>query len=225
MSAARILIVEDDPAVLHMIRSVLDFGGFAHDSAERAQSALRKLRVRDFDLVLLDMALPDLHGSELIRSIRDVSSVPIIVVSGHSQEQDRIEALDLGADDFIPKPFMPGELLARIRAALRRHRRDALAPLRTPEIEIAPDRPVVLVRGEPVPLSRAEHALALALARRAGSAVGTVELCEAIWGECTARTKQGLYVLVNRLRRKVERDPAAPVHIVAEHGVGYRLVP
>src|SRR5687767_1228904 len=116
----RVLIVEDDPAILHLLTATLDYGGYASDSATTAVEALSRIGTDAPAAVLLDLGLPDLPGSRLIETIRETSDVPIIVVSGRADEETKIRALDAGADDFVPKPFLPGELLARIRAALRR---------------------------------------------------------------------------------------------------------
>jgi len=217
----RILIVDDDPAVLAMLGSVLDLGGFAHESAATAEGALARFRDGGFDAVLLDLSLPDLDGSELIGSIRVDSDVPILIISGLPGEQRRIASLDLGADDFISKPFLPGELLARIRAAIRR-----AAPASDARgIEFDPERSVVRVRGRDVSLSTLEHQFLTLLARRPGNAVTNREACEAMWGAYSERTRKILYVIANRLRNKIEADPAHPEHIVSQHGIGYRLDP
>jgi len=222
LSNYRVLIIEDDPAILHMLGSVLDYGGFAYETAETAQAARQTFPGGDFDVVLLDLSLPDFDGSELIRFIRDRSQMPILVISGLAGEEARVDALDKGADDFIPKPFLPRELLARIRAALRRSEgRGATAP----EDRIVFDRgqPYVTVRGEEVPLSAVEQQLLALFASRPGEAITNQEACEAIWGDYTSRTRKILYVVINRLRKKIERDPSKPVHLVAHHGIGYRL--
>ncbi|HWT12510.1 MAG TPA: response regulator transcription factor [Allosphingosinicella sp.] len=119
---ARILLVEDDPALLTILQASMAYGGFKAEAAGSGRAAIEAFRNRDFDAVLVDLGLPDLDGADLLRTLRDISDVPILVVSGRGTERDKIDALDRGADDFIAKPFLPGELLARIRAALRRYR-------------------------------------------------------------------------------------------------------
>jgi two-component system KDP operon response regulator KdpE len=216
----RILIVDDDPALLHLLKSVLDYGGFAYEGASTAQQALKLFAAGTFDAVLLDLKLPDLHGSELITFIRARSDLPILVISGDPSEQQRIEALDLGADDFVPKPFLPGELLARIRAAIRRSGtvRD------THKVAFDPREPHVDVDGRRVPLSKLEQRMLAVLAESEGGVATKEALCEALWGAYSPSAVKTLYVVANRLRNKLEVDPHHPEHLVSEHGVGYRLV-
>ena len=216
----RILIVDDDPALLHLLKSVLDYGGFAYDGASTAQQALKLFAAGTFDAILLDLKLPDLHGSELITFIRDRSDLPILVISGDPSEQQRIEALDLGADDFIPKPFLPGELLARIRAAIRR----SGTVRETRQIAFDPREAHVDVGGRRVPLSKLEQRMLAVLAESEGGVATKEALCEALWGAYSTSAVKTLYVVANRLRNKLEVDPAQPRHLVSEHGVGYRLV-
>jgi two-component system, OmpR family, KDP operon response regulator KdpE len=218
----RVLIIEDDPAILHMLGSVLDYGGFDYETAETAQAAREVFPGGEFDVVLLDLSLPDFDGSQLIRYVRDRSQMPILVISGLAGEEARVDALDKGADDFIPKPFLPRELLARIRAALRRAEgRGTTAS--DDRIIFEPSQPYVTVRGDEVPLSAVEQQLLALLAARTGEAITNQEACKAIWGDYTPRTRKILYVVINRLRKKIERDPSKPVHLVAHHGIGYRL--
>ena len=215
----RILIVEDDPSVLGLLESIVHHGGYASARATTAKEALEIFNGEDFDAILLDLSLPDLDGSELIRSIRARSDVPILVISGQLGEQRRVASLDLGADDFIPKPFLPGELLARVRAAVRRADRETAHR----EIAFDPDQPFIEVRGRRVPLSTLEHKMLAVLARSAGGSATKQELCEALWGGYSTATGKSLYVMANRLRNKIEADPGQPVHIISQHGLGYRL--
>ena len=218
----RVLIIEDDPAIQHMLGSVLDYGGFSYETAETAAAARHIFAAGEFDVVLLDLSLPDFDGSELIRFIRERSQLPILVISGLAGEEARVDALDKGADDFIPKPFLPRELLARIRAALRRADGRTASP-QDDRITFDPTQPYVRVRGEEVPLSAVEQQMLALFASRPGEAITNQEACKAIWGDYTPRTRKILYVVINRLRKKIERDPAKPLHLVAHHGIGYRL--
>ena len=224
MDRNRILTIEDDPAVLMMLESVLDYGGYEHESAETAAEGRRMVEEGDYDAVLLDLSLPDLDGSELIPLIRDTSDMPILVISGLPGEEARVDALDKGADDFIGKPFPPRELLARIRAVLRRAR-PAAAPMSDSALSFDPTRSYVM-RGEvEVALSAIEQQLLAMLARRRGEVLTNSQACEAIWGDFSDRNRRNLYVVISRLRRKLEPDPANPVHLLAHHGIGYRFKP
>ena len=216
----RILVVDDDPALLHLLKSVLDYGGFTYEAAATAQQALKIFAGGAFDAILLDLALPDLHGSELITFIRQRSDLPIQVISADPTARQRVEALDLGADDFIAKPFLPGELLARIRAAIRRARPAA----GDRDIAFDPRQSYVDVRGRRVPLSTLEHRMLSFLAESPGGTATKEALCEALWGAYSPSAVKTLYVVTNRLRNKLEADPAHPVHLVSQHGVGYRLI-
>ena len=220
----RILIVEDDPDVLRTLEGVMDLGRYAHEAATSARQALQIFSEGKFSAILLDLSLPDLDGSELIKVIRDHCDVPILVISGQLGEQRRVASLDLGADDFIPKPFMPGELLARIRAAIRRAAPSPAAKGDGPAVQFDPRRSFVRVRRKDVPLSAIEHKFLALLARQPGTAVENRRACVALWGSYSERTRKILYVIANRLRNKIEIDPANPTHIVAQYGIGYRLV-
>jgi two-component system KDP operon response regulator KdpE len=211
-----VLIVEDDPAVLHLLTATLDYGGYASESAETAVEALSRIGSDAPAAVLLDLGLPDLPGSRLIETIRESSDVPIIVVSGRVDEQTRIRALDAGADDFVPKPFLPGELLARIRAALRRVKPGG--------------RNGSAAGGDPGPFTRSrqllpgshEEKLYAFLKEHAGSTVSVGEIVEAVWGPDMPRDEQHVRVLVTTLRRKLKAR-GEPFEIVNERGRGYRL--
>jgi two-component system KDP operon response regulator KdpE len=216
------LVIEDDPAVVHMLTSVLDYGGFTSETVATAEGAIQSIERKAFDAILLDLGLPDANGGELISLIRRQSRVPLIVVSGRETERDKIEALDLGADDYVPKPFLPGELLARIRASIRRHRPPQTF-IQIGDLHIYPEQPLAMLGGEEIRLSKAEHALLLALARRPGVTIDRSELAVAIWGVSDSRTINRLHVLVNHLRRKIEPAPETPIYIISQHGVGYRI--
>lgn len=216
---SRVLVVDDDPAVLSLLKSVLDLGGFAHEAVATAGEARAAFAAGGFDAVLLDLSLPDLDGSELITLIRERSDLPILIISGQHEEPRRVATLDLGADDFIPKPFLPGELLARLRAAIRR------AGPRPADRGIAfePDQPFIDVRGRRVPLSSLERKMLSVLAQSPDGIATKEALCEGLWGAYSAKRGKTLYVMANRLRNKIEADPAHPIHLVSQHGVGYRL--
>jgi two-component system KDP operon response regulator KdpE len=217
-----ILIIEDDPVIQHVLQATLEYGGFTYQSVETAHSAIAAFHKIAFDAILLDLSLPDMDGNDLIKALRGQSDLPILVVSGRTAERHRITCLDLGADDFIAKPFLPGELLARIRAAVRRHGSVAHT-VRIGEVEFDPKQPFVRSGREAMGLTKAEHALLVALARQPSNAVSTRELTEAVWGTYDERKERNLRVLINQLRRKIEPHPKYPAYIISHHGIGYRL--
>lgn len=214
---SRILVVEDDPAVLHLLTATLDYGGYASDSAGTAVEALSRIGADGHDAVLLDLGLPDLAGSRLIETIREDSDIPIIVVSGRDDEATRISALDAGADDFVPKPFLPGELLARIRAALRR----AATPTRG-GAAVAGKPPSPFNRSREIVPGSHEDKLYAFLKAHAGATVSVAEIVAAVWGPDKPRDEQHVRVLVTGLRRKLKAR-GEPFEIVNERGRGYRL--
>lgn len=204
-----------------MLEATLEYGGFGADVATSALDALQRLSDRAYDAVLLDLGLPDLDGSHLIKTLRSNSDVPIMVVSGRGTEQDKITSLDLGADDFIAKPFLPGELLARIRAVLRRRGAGVMVPAN--DINggngalQAPEPP-----GRDVPFARLEGRLFTLLEARGDDVVTYDEIIDAIWGQGKPRGQSHVRVLIGQLRRKLEMQNS-PYKIRSERGAGYRL--
>jgi DNA-binding response OmpR family regulator len=220
-TAPHLLLVEDDPATLHVLEATLEYGGFASDVATTALDALQRLSDRSYDAVLLDLGLPDLDGSHLIKTLRTNSDVPIMVVSGRGTEHDKIASLDLGADDFIAKPFLPGELLARIRAVLRR-RGPSLAMAANDIDDDDEAGPAPEVPGEEVRFARLEGKLFNLLESRGDDVVSYDEIIAAIWGRDKPRGQSHVRVLVGQLRRKLELQNS-PYKIRSERGAGYRL--
>ncbi|MCJ8157461.1 response regulator transcription factor [Sphingomonas sp. LaA6.9] len=223
----RVLIVEDEPTLLHVLEATLEYGGFESVVARTGRAAVELFDSGGIDAVLLDLGLPDLDGSELLKQLRERSNLPIIVVSGHDTESDRIAALDLGADDFVPKPFLPGELLARIRAALRRYETPAAAAetagADSDTLNIDPVQPLVTVSGEIIYLTTHEHKLLTTLAARMDRAVTVDEIVTEIWGSADPLHQGNLRVLIHKLREKIEANPKAPRFLLTVHGIGYRL--
>ncbi len=224
MIDGHILLVDDEPALVSVLRPVLIAAGCSVTVAADGQEALRGLVASDPDVVLLDLGLPDMDGKAVIQAIRQTSQIPIIVISARHQEAEKIASLDEGADDYVNKPFEIGELMARVRAALRRARGISnenpifqSGPLKvnfaTREVEIM---------GEPVKLSPKEYALLQALARRAGQVVTHKRLLAAGWGS-EGTDSQYLRVYIGLLRQKIEEDPSDPELVLTEPGVGYRL--
>jgi two-component system KDP operon response regulator KdpE len=225
MSAAHILVVDDEPAVLSVLEPVLGAAGYRVTTAMDGGQALAADAEQHPDVILLDLGLPVIDGKEVIRRIRASSDRPIIVISARHQEAEKIAALDEGADDYVNKPFEIGELMARIRAALRRvvsSRADtAICHAGHLCIDMAARR--VTLEGELIRLSPKEYALLEALARNAGRVATHKKLLAAGWGNYATDT-QYLRVYIGLLRQKLEVDPADPKIILTEPGVGYRLV-
>ena len=225
MEGIRILFVEDEPAIYRAVEPVFQAHGATMQRAASGGEALDLLASKRFDVILLDLGLPDMDGGDLIVDQRRHSDIPILVLSARGRESDKVHALDAGADDFIVKPFDSGELLARVRAALRR--RVLVRPntdnVRFEGIEIDLVRRRAKVQGEEIKLSAREHALLCALGRAAGRVLTHKQIIAAVWGENASVDAQFVRVLVGQLRQKVEADPARPRLVCTEPGVGYRL--
>ncbi|HEX7136995.1 MAG TPA: response regulator transcription factor [Vicinamibacterales bacterium] len=225
MSAGRILVVDDDPQIRRVMRVTLTGQGYEVDDAKDGESALEKLRQQRFDLVLLDMNMPGMDGLEACRSIRSQSDIAIIMLTVRDAEADKVEALDAGADDYITKPYNPPELLARIRAALRRtpsmHGPAGRIMLGTVQVDF--DAREVTARDRKVRLTPKEFELLRYLAGHANKTVPHRELLQAVWGPDYGDQVDYLRVFVNQLRKKIEATPSQPVFLVTEPWVGYRL--
>jgi two-component system, OmpR family, KDP operon response regulator KdpE len=224
MMRGRILLVDDEPALVSVLQPVLRAAGCSVMVAGEGHAAVNCVVAHDPDVVLLDLGLPDLDGKEVIRLIRASSQVPIIVISARHQETEKVAALDEGADDYVNKPFEIGELMARIRAAIRRSQTiSANAQVfRSGPLKIDFARREVELFGEEVKLSPKEYQLLHALARSAGQVVTHKRLLAAGWNTVTADL-QYLRVYMGLLRQKLEANPSEPELIVTEPGVGYRL--
>lgn len=222
---ARILLVDDEPSLVAVLQPVLEAADYAVVVAADGEGAVIALSRTEPDVVLLDLGLPDMDGKAVIARLRALSEAPIIVVSARHQEAEKIAALDEGADDYVNKPFEIGELLARIRAALRRRSnvRRRPAELRAGPLVIDLGARKVMLSGEAIKLSPKEYALLTTLAESAGQVVTHRQLLAAGWGSAGADT-QYLRVYMGLLRQKLEEDPAEPQLILTEAGVGYRLV-
>ncbi|MSM38492.1 MAG: response regulator [Geobacter sp.] len=219
----RILIVDDEVAIQRFLHAILD-KEFSLHRAETGHAALAAAAAVRPDLILLDLGLPDLDGVEVIRRIREWSPVPIIVLSVREREDDKVNALDAGADDYLTKPFGIGELLARMRAALRRAIRTVPEPVfRVDELEVDLPRRRVLVRGEEVQLTPTEYELLKFLVTHAGKVLTHRQMLRQIWGPAYVEQPHLLRVNVSNLRRKIEPDASRPRYILTELGVGYRL--
>ena len=222
---ARILVVDDEPQILRSLRTTLASHGYDVQTAATGEEALAAVDGRLPDLVVLDLVLPGLSGLEVCRRLRARSSLPILVLSARGDERDKVAALDLGADDYLTKPFGVNELLARIRAALRRAvgARGPSAVVEAGALRVDFDRRQVTLDGADVRLTPTEFDLLKVLVVNAGRALTHGYLLRTVWGPEYEGESQLLRVFIGQLRRKVERDPSRPQHILTDPGVGYRF--
>lgn len=223
---SRVLIVEDDPAIVRLLDAILRRGGHDVVSTGTTRTAQAMLAGNDIDAVLLDLGLPDRDGLELIAAIRPSSTVPIIALTARHDVADKIAALDLGADDYVTKPFDGDELLARLRSALRRTAAAAAQgnhPLVFGPLVMDVARHILLCRGEPVSLTPREFALLRVLINAGGRILTHAFLLEQVWGKAHVNDVDYLRVAIRALRLKLEVDPAQPGLIRNEPGIGYRL--
>ena len=221
-----VLIVEDEIQMLRFLRPALQGNGYRIQEARTAEEGLREASTRPPDVVLLDLGLPDLDGLEVTRRLREWTQVPIIVVSARGREDDKVAALDAGADDYVTKPFGVRELLARLRVALRHGSRgsDHDEPrIVVGDVEVDLEKRRVQVRGTTVHLTPIEYRLLAELARNAGRVLTHSHLLRSVWGPAYAHQSHYLRVYMTQLRRKLEADPAQPKLLITEPGVGYRL--
>jgi two-component system KDP operon response regulator KdpE len=224
MSGARVLVIDDEPQIQRAVRTALAGHGYSVFGAESGEEGLTLFGERRPDVVLLDLMLPGIDGLEVCRRIREVSATPIIVLSARGEERDKVTALDLGADDYLTKPFGVEELLARIRVALRRAAGAALEPVVTlGGLTIDFGRRRVTRAGGEIHLTPTEYDVLKYLAQHADKVITHRTLLGAVWGAEYSDQTPMLRVFIKQLRRKVEADPADPRLIVTEPGVGYRL--
>jgi two-component system KDP operon response regulator KdpE len=221
----RVLVVDDEPAILRFLRPALEANDYEVTSAVTLADALKRIAKEPPDVVVLDLGLPDGDGKDVIRQVRQWSQVPIIVLSAREREAEKIEALDLGADDFVNKPFGVGELMARLRTALR-HRRQTqgeAAVVRIGGLEIDLPRRRVVRDSSEVKLTSREFDLLSSLARHPGKVMTHRQLLTAVWGPAQVEETQYLRVYIGHLRQKLEEHPDDPKIILTELGIGYRL--
>lgn len=225
MSGESILVVDDEPAIRRTLRANLAARGYDVGTVETGEEALRHAEARMPRLVILDLMLPGLSGLEVCRALRAMSPVPILVLSARGEEATKIQALDLGADDYLTKPFGMGELLARVRALLRRPAVpvDTVTPLRVGPLDLDPSTREARRRDAKLELTPREFEVLAYLMRHTDKVVTHRLLLAAVWGPNYEGETQILRVFINRLRRKIENDPAHPTLIITEPGVGYRM--
>ena len=223
-----IAVVEDEPSIAEVISLYLRRAGYQVQTFADGRAAQEALSKRPPDLVILDVMLPGVDGFALTRYLRDRSDVPIILLTSRRDETDRIAGLELGADDYVVKPFSPQELVSRVRAVLRRARgaqTDAGAPLAFPDLAIDPPTRLVTARGQEIALTAKEFDLLYHLARHPRQVFSRDQLLEAVWGSSDYIDAGTITVHIRRLREKIESDPAEPVHLVTVWGVGYKFEP
>ena len=233
----RILIVEDEPSLLAILQAAVAYGGFKAESVDSGDRAIGTFKARSFDAVLMDLGLPDMDGAELLRTLRSFTEVPIIVVSGRGSERDKIDALDLGADDYVSKPFLPGELLARIRAALRRHRahaepkgdrtatdiRELRDPISVGLLTLDPLHRSVELHGRRTVLSDAEFRVLLTLATSEAGIVDKSSLLKTLYDADVLEDTRIVEVYISNIRRKL-RGLHDMELILNFRGRGWKLV-
>jgi two-component system KDP operon response regulator KdpE len=223
-----ILVVDDEERMVRFIRLNLEHDGFQVSEAFNGAQAINRLRSNLPDLVLLDVMMPDIDGFEVLKIIREVSTVPVIMLTAKGEEEDRIRGLELGADDYITKPFSPRELVSRVRAVLRRTESASgttHGPIEVDErLKIDFDRREVWVDGELVQLRPTEYRLLYHLVQNAGWVIPHDQLLAKVWGYEYRDEPHYVRLYINYLRKKIEKDPANPQYILTERGIGYRFV-
>jgi len=225
--AIRILIVDDEPAIRRALRPPLLELGFQIAEASRGEEALQALRAATYDAVLLDINMPGIGGIETLKRIRAIAPrLPVLVLTVRDQEEDKVQALELGADDYVTKPFSTRELIARIRAAVRRVSAPARpedAPIEIGEIYLDPAKRRITKRGTVLHLTRKEFDILYCLMTRAGRVVTYAKLLTAVWGADCREEVEYLRTFVRQLRKKIEDDPSNPVYLLTDVYVGYRF--
>lgn len=224
----RILVVDDEERMVRFIRLNLEHDGFRVLDAYNGSQAINKIRTNMPDLVLLDIMMPDLDGFEVLKIIRETSSVPVIMLTAKGEEDDRVRGLELGADDYVTKPFSPRELVSRVRAVLRRTETSTSASHGLIEVDehlkLNFDRREVWLDGELVQLRPTEYRLLYHLVQNAGWVISHDQLLAKVWGYEYRDEPHYVRLYINYLRKKLEKDPANPQYILTERGVGYRFV-
>ncbi len=222
------LVVDDEPRMIHFIRLNLEHDGFEVIEASSGTEAMEALRDRLPDLILLDVMMPEMDGFETLQLIRDISTVPVIMLTAKGEEDDRVRGLELGADDYISKPFSPREMVSRVKAVLRRTELPSAPPHEPIEVDdrltIDFDRREVFVDGQQVALRPTEFKLLYHLVQNAGWVVPHDQLLAKVWGYEYREETHYLRLYINYLRSKLEADPSNPHYILTERGVGYRFI-
>lgn len=221
----RILLIDDEQAIRNIVRMSLEANGYQIGVAIDGKSGIEKVSEFHPHLVLLDLGLPDINGLEVLKALRKWTRVPIIILTVTDQEQVKVQLLDAGADDYLTKPFGANELLARVRVALRNVGLIEATPVfRSDELEVDLSQKKVLVDGKEVKLTATEYEVLSRLVRDHGKVISQTQLLKQIWGKIADDQSHYLRIYVNQLRKKIEKNPSEPKHLLTEPGVGYRLI-
>jgi two-component system, OmpR family, KDP operon response regulator KdpE len=220
----RVLVVDDEPQILRALAASLRGAGYEVETADTAAGALTAAALAPPDAVILDLVLPDGRGTDVARELRTWSSVPVILLSVVGEESEKVAALDAGADDYVTKPFGIDELLARLRAAMRRVEPSSEPVIEIGELRVDLEKRAVSVDGKPVQLTPHEYELLRLLARNEGKLMTHAAILRDVWGRAYSEESHYLHVYVSQLRRKIEPEPTRPRYILTEPGAGYRLV-
>jgi two-component system, OmpR family, KDP operon response regulator KdpE len=221
----RVLIVDDEAQIRQFLRAGFELGGYHVDEAVNGTEGIREITLHPYDLVILDLSLPDIDGSEVLERIRAWSTVPVIILSVRAGEAEKVKLLELGADDYVVKPFFMSELLARAKVALRRQieRKDGESILKLDRLVIDFAARTVLLDGERLNLTPKEYRLLQVLAQDPGKVITHQSLLKSVWGQSHVNSPQYLRIFMRKLRQKIEVDPNRPKILLTELGVGYRL--
>jgi two-component system, OmpR family, KDP operon response regulator KdpE len=225
VTVLRVLIIDDEPQILRFLRPALEAAGYEVRHAASGEDALQLIANSAPDIIVLDLGLPDMDGKDVLAEARKFTAIPIVILSARDREGEKIAALDLGADDYVEKPFAIGELLARLRAALRHRRGGEAQPTRieVEDLAIDMDRRRVSKNNTELKLTPKEYDLLCVLARHAGRVVTHGQILTSVWAPAHKGDTQYLRVFIGQLRAKIESDPAAPTIIRTEAGIGYRF--
>lgn len=221
-----ILVIEDEPEICKFLKVVLSNNGFKFAFAETAKEGIKLVNAKPPDVIILDLGLPDMDGLEVIRQLRVWNHVPILILSARGQEQDKVAALELGADDYLTKPFGAAELLARIKVAQRHSRQSATERdqrIESGDLIIDLEKRLVVIAGREIDLTPTEYKMLGVLAAHVGKVVTNKQLLNEVWGRNAEDNSHYLRIYVQHLRRKLGDDPMQPKYIITEAGVGYRL--
>lgn len=223
---ASILVIEDEPEITKFLKAVLTAHDYKLHFAENAQEGLRLISLYQPEVMILDLGLPDMDGLDVIKKVRESNILPIIVLSARGREQDKVDALELGADDYLTKPFGTAELLARLKAALRRASQNITAGavvFESQDLRVDLEKRVVFVGGQETRMTPTEYKLLVTLIKYADKVVTHTQLLKEVWGRHTNEDNHQLRIYIQHLRQKLADDPMQPRHIMTEAGIGYRL--